>query len=119
MGKLGRYRDTERLCFANIELERGEPCFISLTKAMGLPKGLLVKRSKSGFLGKTLVKIDDPLLVDALVDRLHQSGVSSVVAEHEDITTYALAVVANAAIRATDSSHLMEMFSAAQQPLPG
>lgn len=49
MTRLDRYQDSRTGCYANIRMDNGDPCFISVAKS-----GVLVKKSRMGFLGAKL-----------------------------------------------------------------
>ena len=49
MTKLHSYKDSAAGCFANVRMDNGDPCFISVAQI-----GVLVKKSKLGFLGAKL-----------------------------------------------------------------
>lgn len=49
MGKLIRFQDDGRACYARVNWETGEPAFISIAQS-----GVLIKRSRLGILGTKL-----------------------------------------------------------------
>jgi hypothetical protein len=49
MTKLHSYEDSQTGCYANIRMDNGDPCFISVAQS-----GVLVKKSRIGFLGAKL-----------------------------------------------------------------
>ena len=49
MTELGRFLDSGKGRWANIRMDNGDPCFISVAQS-----GVLVKKSKSGFFGAKL-----------------------------------------------------------------
>lgn len=63
MAHLHSYRDGPSGCFANIRMDSGDPCFVSIAQT-----GVLVKKSKLGWFGATLYneKEVDPVAVTAM-----------------------------------------------------
>jgi hypothetical protein len=49
MTKLHSYEDSRTSCYANIRMDNGDPCFISVAQS-----GVRVKKSRIGFLGAKL-----------------------------------------------------------------
>jgi hypothetical protein len=54
MGEMRNFSDTGLTCYANVKLDSGEPCFISIAQS-----GILVKRSRLGLFGPALYKQSD------------------------------------------------------------
>jgi hypothetical protein len=49
MARLHSYADSRTGCYANIRMDNGDPCFISVAQS-----GVLVKKSRFGFMGAKL-----------------------------------------------------------------
>ena len=58
MTKLHSYKDSAVGCYANIRMDNGDPCFIGVAQT-----GVLVKKSKLGWLGAKLY--DEKLVYNA------------------------------------------------------
>jgi hypothetical protein len=54
MGEMRNFSDNGLTCYANVKLDSGEPCFISIAQS-----GILVKRSRLGLFGPALYKQSD------------------------------------------------------------
>jgi len=104
------YRDDAGFCFANVRLRSGEPCFISLTKRQEILTGLLVKRSRSGWLGKKLFQCNDHGPLDLWLEALESRGYSTEVSGKPPFTTPELAILINAALAAEAADDLALMF---------
>lgn len=52
MTELHHYKDGPKACYANIRMDNGDPCFISVAQT-----GILVKKSKTGMFGAKLYEV--------------------------------------------------------------
>lgn len=80
MAKLHSYKDSRTGCYANVRMDNGDPCFISVAQT-----GVLVKRSRLGVFGAKLY--EEKRVYDAAVtakalpylyrDRLTPEGITN------------------------------------------
>tara|TARA_R110002049_G_scaffold91473_1_gene227950 strand:- start:2033 stop:2395 length:363 start_codon:yes stop_codon:yes gene_type:complete len=108
MGTLGRYRDTGSMCFANVKLDSGEPCFISVAQ-----EGVIIRRSVTGLFGQIVFRAkSDELLWQMIAQLKDKCGQSFEVEGHPEIITPTLAVLVNIALIAKTTDDLSEMLAA-------
>ena len=91
MTELHSYKDSGAGCFANIRMDNGDPCFISVAQT-----GVLVKKSKLGWLGAKLY--DEKLVYNAAKTAQALAEIYPEKLTPEDITNPVLDAFTNAVL---------------------
>tara|TARA_R110002049_G_scaffold199351_2_gene369475 strand:- start:13019 stop:13327 length:309 start_codon:yes stop_codon:yes gene_type:complete len=97
------------MCFANVELDSGEPCFISVAQ-----DGVTMKRSVTGLFGRMIFKAKSDVKLWQMIAQLNDEGHRSfAVTGHPEIVSPPLAVLVNLALSAKTADDLTTTLAAA------
>lgn len=99
MGNIVRFADSGKQCWSRVDLESGEPIFISVAQS-----GVLVKRSNLGFMGAKLYSESNVYKVAATAQALDLQISISIVPQN--LTNPILRAFTQAALEATSAADL-------------
>ena len=106
MAQLHSYKDGPRARFANVRMENGDPCFISVAQA-----GVLVKKSKRGLLGAKLY--EEKNVYDAATTAKALQYLYGELLIPQDMTNPVLAAFTNAALHCASLAEVARVLNQA------